>query len=89
MKKQLLIASLFAGLVATTSFGQGYVTEGASKNTTYYGPTDTSGLGVGTGYSVFLWAPTSTADQLGAGLSTTATTSGTAWATIADRKSVV
>lgn len=81
MKKQTLMGCLLAFAVSMSAMGQGYITFAGTKNTVYNGPTGTSGLTGG--YAALLWAPVSTADALGAGLSTTAATApASTWSTI-------
>jgi len=82
MKKQIAIVSLVAVVASFSALGQGYMTFGGGKNAVFNGPTATSGLGAGGNIS-FLWAPLLTADPLGAGLSTSATSTGAInWGTI-------
>jgi len=82
-----LTATLAALVAATgmTAFGQGYVLFATSKNNVYDG-FSTPGTGVvapGDVTATFLWAPTGTTDPLGAGASSTGSTSAAgAWASI-------
>jgi len=81
MKKQLVIISLVAAVASFSALGQGYMTFGGGKNSVFNGSTSTSGLGAG-GAAAFLWALVGTADPLGAGLSTSATSAPFGWSTL-------
>jgi hypothetical protein len=82
MKKQLAIISLVAIVASFNALGQGWISFAGAKNSVFNGPTATAGLGAGSG-AAFLWAPVGTVDPLGAGLSTSATSTGAInWGTI-------
>ena len=80
-----LTATMAALLVAggMSTFGQGYVLFVTEKNGVYDNFSGASQVAAGDVTSTFLWAPTGTADPLGAGSSSTATSAAGAWATIA------
>jgi len=87
MIMNMKLTATFAALVAATgmsAFGQGYVIFDTTKGNVYddFTTPGTSVASSGTVTATFLWAATGTADPLGAGLATGATSAAGGWASI-------
>jgi hypothetical protein len=88
MIMNMKLTAALAALVAASgvsAFGQGYVLFATSKNNVYddFTTSGTSVVAPGDVTATFLWAATGTADPLGAGVATGATSLNANWATIA------